>query len=441
MKKPIFIISSPFDTYSGYGARSRDLIKSIIKSDKYDVKLLSQRWGTTPFGFCEDHSQWKFLYDYIAPLEWQQGKMPKPDIWSQITVPNEFQSVGKFNIGFTAGMETTLVDPTWVEGMERMDLNFVSSEHSKKVFLDSQFDKINETTKQKVGVVKITKPIEVLFEGANLDLYKFLTDKQIPQDLSLIKDINKIPESYAYLSVGHWMQGNMGEDRKNIGLLVKAFYETFKNKKNQPALILKTSSDGASYMDRDQILKKIDQLKKSVASKNLPNIYLLHGELSDIEMNLLYNHPKVKTMVSLTKGEGFGRPLLEFSLSKKPIIVSGYSGHMDFLNPEFNVILKGSLTNVHKSAAVPNMILEDSKWFSPSHPEVGKAFINTFENYKKYQELGKRQAHLSKSKFSWNEMHIKFDELLSKYLDKLPKEVPLNMPKMNLPKLKLPKKK
>jgi len=441
MKKPIFIISSPFDTYSGYGARSRDLIKSIIKSDKYDVKLLSQRWGTTPFGFCEDHSQWKFLYDYIAPLEWQQGKMPKPDIWSQITVPNEFQSVGKFNIGFTAGMETTVVDPTWVEGMERMDLNFVSSEHSKKVFLDSQFDKINETTKQKVGVVKITKPIEVLFEGANLDLYKFLTDKQIPQDLSLIKDINKIPESYAYLSVGHWMQGNMGEDRKNIGLLVKAFYETFKNKKNQPALILKTSSAGASYMDRDQILKKIDQLKKSVASKNLPNIYLLHGELSDIEMNLLYNHPKVKTMVSLTKGEGFGRPLLEFSLSKKPIIVSGYSGHMDFLNPEFNAILKGSLTNVHKSAAVPNMILEDSKWFSPSHPEVGKAFINTFENYKKYQELGKRQAHLSKSKFSWNEMHIKFDELLSKYLDKLPKEVPLNMPKMNLPKLKLPKKK
>jgi len=418
------------------------LIKSIIKSDKYDVKLLSQRWGTTPFGFCEDHSQWKFLYDdYIAPLEWQQGKMPKPDIWSQITVPNEFQSVGKFNIGFTAGMETTLVDPTWVEGMERMDLNFVSSEHSKKVFLDSQFDKINETTKQKVGVVKITKPIEVLFEGANLDLYKFLTDKQIPQDLSLIKDINQIPESYAYLSVGHWMQGNMGEDRKNIGLLVKAFYETFKNKKNQPALILKTSSAGASYMDRDQILKKIDQLKKSVASKNLPNIYLLHGELSDIEMNLLYNHPKVKTMVSLTKGEGFGRPLLEFSLSKKPIIVSGYSGHMDFLNPEFNAILKGSLTNVHKSAAVPNMILEDSKWFSPSHPEVGKAFINTFENYKKYQELGKRQAHLSKSKFSWNEMHIKFDELLSKYLDKLPKEVPLNMPKMNLPKLKLPKKK
>ena len=441
MKKPIFIISSPFDTYSGYGARSRDLIKSIIKSDKYDVKLLSQRWGTTPFGFCEDHPQWEFLLKYIIPHDWINKNAPKPDIWAQITVPNEFQPVGRFNIGFTAGMETTGVDPSWIEGMERMDLNFVSSEHSKKVFLDSQFDKMHETTKQKVGVVKITKPLEVLFEGADLDIYNPLTSEEISQDVSLINDLNQIPESYAYLSVGHWMQGDMGEDRKNMGLLVKAFYETFKNKKKKPALILKTSSAGASYMDRNQILKKISKLKKSVASKNIPNIYLLHGELSDVEMNLLYNHPKVKTMVSLTKGEGFGRPLLEFSLTKKPIIVSGYSGHMDFLNPEFNVMLKGSLTNVHKSAAVPNMILEDTKWFSPSHPEIGNAFKNTFENYKNYQALGKRQAHLSKTKFSWDQMHTKFDQLLSKYLDKLPKEVPLNMPKMNLPKLNLPKKK
>ena len=118
--------------------------------------------------------------------------------------------------------------------------------------------------------------------------------------------LDSIKESFAYLSVGHWMQGKWEKIEKILVLLVKAFYETFKNKSKQPALILKTSQTGASYMDRDTILKKIQLIKESVNSKNLPNIYLLHGEFTDEEMNRLYNHNKVKAMVSLTKGEGFG---------------------------------------------------------------------------------------------------------------------------------------
>ena len=125
--KPLFVISSPFDTYSGYGARSRDLIKAIIKTDKYNVKLMSQRWGNTPFGFCKDNPEWKFLLDLILP----NNQLPKqPEIWAQVTVPNEFQPVGKYNIGFTAGIETTVCAAEWIEGCNRMDLNIVSSEHS-----------------------------------------------------------------------------------------------------------------------------------------------------------------------------------------------------------------------------------------------------------------------------------------------------------------------
>ena len=103
--KNTFVISSPFDTYSGYGARSRDVIKAIIETDKYDVKLLSQKWGNTPFGFCKDNPEWKFLLDLVIPMPLNQ----QPDIWAQITVPNEFQPVGKYNIGITAGLETDLV--------------------------------------------------------------------------------------------------------------------------------------------------------------------------------------------------------------------------------------------------------------------------------------------------------------------------------------------
>jgi hypothetical protein len=381
--KPVFVISCPIDTYSGYGARSRDIVKAIIKTDKYDVKILPQRWGATPWGFIEDHkNEWGFLQLHILT---EPKLTQQPEIWAQITIPNEFTPVGKYNIGITAGIETTAVKGEWVEGCNRMNLIITSSEFAKKTFESMNYEVKNKQG-QTQGVLKLTTPIEVIFEGANTDLYKVIEQNQI-------KTINldSIKESFAYLFVGHWTQGDFGEDRKNVSLLVKAFYETFKNKKNKPALILKTSGAGSSYMDRDTILKKINQIKKSVNSKDLPSIYLLHGDFSDSEVNELYNHSKVKAMVSLTKGEGFGRPLLEFSLTKKPIIASGWSAHAEFLSPEFTVALKGEVKPVGASA-INDWVIKDSQWFNVDPAQVGHYLKDVFENYKKYTDGAKRQA-------------------------------------------------
>jgi hypothetical protein len=362
------------------------------------------------------------------------NQSPKqPEIWMQITVPNEFQPVGKYNIGCTAGIETTICPAEFIEGINRMDLTLVSSEHAKKVFQDSKFEKRNQQTQQLEGVVELKKPIEVLFEGANLDIYKPIE----PKEITTI-NLDNVKESFAYLFVGHWMQGDLGEDRKNVGLLVKAFYETFKNKKEKPALILKTSQVGASYIDREEILKKIKQIKKTVNSDNLPNVYLLSGEFTDSEINELYNHPKVKAMVSLTKGEGFGRPLLEFTLSKKPLITTGWSGQMDFLNSEFTTLLKGTLTNVHSSTQNQFLIAE-SQWFTPEASQVGFYLKDVFENYKNYTDGAKRQAFKSKNEFSWNKMMEKVDSLFTQYIPEFPKEMKLKLPqlkKAELPQIK-----
>ena len=430
MSKPLFIISSPFDTYSGYGARSRDLIKAIVETDKYNVRLLSQRWGNTPFGFCEDNSEWSFLTKLALP----DNMLPKqPEIWMQITVPNEFQPVGKYNIGCTAGIESTICPAEWIEGLNRMDLTFASSEHAKKVFQESKFEKRNKQTNALEGVVELNKPIEVLFEGVNTDVYKPIETKEI-------KNINldSIKEQFAYLFVGHWMPGDLGEDRKNVGFLIKAFYETFKNKSNKPALILKAAQVGSSYVDREEILKKIKLIKKTVNSTNLPNVYLLHGEFSDSEMNELYNHPKVKAMVNLTKGEGFGRPLLEFTTSKKPLITTNWSGHVDFLNPEFTSLIGGTLTPIHPSTQ-NQFLLPESVWFSADPGQTGFYLKDVFENYKNYTEGAKRQAYKSKNEFSWDKMKEKIDTLLSTYLPEFPSEVKLQLPsikKIELPKFK-----
>ena len=351
----------------------------------------------------------------------------KPDIWAQITVPNEFTPIGEYNIGITAGIETDTCAPQWVEGMNRMNINFVSSNHSKSVFENSKFDIKNEKTGQIQGVLKIEKPVEVLFEGVNLDTY-FRDDRPCTIDFN-------IKESFAYLFVGHWLPGSMGEDRKNVSLMIKAFFETFKNKKTKPALILKTSISGPSYMDRDQIIDRISQIKKTVNSKNLPNIYLLHGDFSNQEINSLYNHSKVKAMVNFTKGEGFGRPLLEFSMTGKPIISTNWSGHIDFLNPKFTTLINGVLNPIHPTAQVKDMLIEGSKWFAPNTGEMGIHLKNMFENYKNYTDGGKRQAYYSKTNFSFEKMKELLGQLLENNVPEIAKQVQLELPKLELPKL------
>ena len=425
--KPLFVISCPIDTFSGYGARSRDIVKALLKTDKYDIKIIPQRWGITPFGFLkEDNPEHKQIMDCILK---QPGLNKQPDVWMQITVPNEFQPVGKFNIGVTAGIETDLCAPQWIEGLNRMNLNLVSSNHAKQVFERSTFEKRNQQTQQVEAIIKLEKPIEVLFEGADVEIYKKL-DK-----VTSLPELNKIPEKFAFLFVGHWLQGEFSQDRKNVGGMIKTFLETFADKKDKPALILKTQSATPSVMDRADILERISYIQKMVKG-DLPSIYLLHGEFTDEEMNELYNHPKVKAHVSFTRGEGFGRPLLEATISQKPLIVSNWSGHLDFLNLEWIVPLSGMVDQIHPSAVVQDMLIPEGRWFTADYKLASKKLKDVFENYKNYLDGAKRQSYRSRTEFSLEKMGEKLESLIG---DKIPKQIELKLPqlkKIELPKLK-----
>jgi len=427
MNKTTCVISCPIDCYSGYSGRSRDFVRAIIEAKpEWDIKILSQRWGNTRFGYLKDHNETLLMSKIVPNLNAQ------PDIWIQISVPNEFQKVGKYNIGVTAGIETTIADPSWIQGCNNMDLIIVSSNHAKETFKRSVFDIQDNNTKQITSRIQLTTPVEVLFEGIN-------PTKFFPLALPIKLDLSPITEDFNFLVVGHWMQGIIGEDRKNIGYTIKAFLETFKNKKKAPGLILKVQAgSGTSIMDREVLLDKIDAIRKTVKG-TLPNIYLLHGEMAEAEMNELYNHAKVKAMVTHTKGEGFGRPLLEFSLVNKPIIASNWSGHVDFLSPEFTKLVGGSLTNVHPSAAVEKMILLESQWFTPSDVEVGTAFKDVFEDYKDWKQKAKRQGFKSRTEFSYEKMRDTLNNLLTQCIPEFPKQVELKLPqlkKIELPKLK-----
>lgn len=414
------VISSPVDTYSGYGSRGRDFIKALIDMHPtWNVQLLSQRWGDTRFGYLEDHKEFDLQSRIIPTLT------SRPDVWIQITVPNEFQKVGKYNIGVTAGIETTLAAAPWIEGCNRMDLVLVSSEHSKSIFKESKFNVVDKNTNNVQRKISLETPIEVIFEGIDLSKY-------YKKDTSTF-DLSEIKEEFCFLTFGHWLQGEFGHDRKNIGYTIKSFLETFKNKSNPPALLLKTQQSSSSILDRENLLNKIDRIRKTVKGK-LPNIYLLHGEITDSEVNELYNHPKVKALVSHTRGEGFGRPLLEFSITSKPIIASNWSGQIDFLDKKFCYMLGGSLEKLDKSSTVKNMLLEDSMWFKPDDKEVTDAYISMYKNYKKYLVGAKRQAYKTRSEFSFEKMAISLKNILENNMPIIPIEKEIKLPE--LPKLK-----
>ena len=430
--KPLCVVSCPIDTFSGYGARSRDFVKSLIevKDKEWDIRIMPQRWGDCPWNFLSPDNP---LRQRFIPNLQQQ-----PDIWIQITVPNEFQRVGKFNIGVSAGIETTIYPGDFIEGSNRMDLNLVSSEHLKKVALNTQFDKVDKNTNQKIGTIKVEKPVEVLFEG--LDLNKYYKK---PQNSELLKDIK---EDFCFLFTGHWLPGNFGEDRKNVATLIKTFLKTFKgSKKKKPALILKTNRVNYSLLDKEGVLKDINRVKDQV-SGNLPNIYLVHGELTDEEMNQLNNDSKIKSFISFTKGEGYGRPLAEAAITGKPVITTNWSGHIDFLHPNYNILLGGELKNIHPSSA-NQFLLKESQWFNINTDVASRAMKDVFKNYKKYWEKSRKQTQYLKNNWSFNEMTEKLISLLPKVeaapqmqtlkLPKLKKtEKKQELPKLNLPKLK-----
>ena len=431
MDKTNIVISCPIDTYSGYGARSRDFVKALLDIGKYSISILPQKWGSTRWGYLADHKD-----EILTPLLIDQ-LTKQPDIWVQITIPNEFKKVGKYNIGVTAGMETDLCDPSWIQGGNNMDLILASSNHSVAAFNKSVFDMKDNNTGQITQQLKLNTKVEVLFEGADLSKYfpsKF--NEELNTELKDLKArLDSIPESFNFFSTGHWMHGNFGEDRKNIGLTIKSFLETFKNKKNPPALVLKSHSVTTSIMDRERILDKIDGVRKTVKGK-LPNIYLLHGEISDQGMNLLYNHPKIKAFYSIPKGEGFGRPFLEFSLVNKPIIASGWSGQTDFLNKDFVRFIEGNLKLVDRSSLVKNIIIQEASWFSPDSIDIGRALKDVHKNYSKWLTKAKRQGHYSRSNFSYEAMVETLKNILDTNIPNIPKQSSLKLPKLNLPKLK-----
>jgi glycosyltransferase involved in cell wall biosynthesis len=398
--------------------------------DKFDISVIGINWGETPMNALDENNpEHKQILDLIS----DKPMTSQPDIWMQCTIPNEFQPVGKYNIGITAGVETDICSPEWIDGCNKMNLVIVPSKHAKNVFMNTNYEKRDKTSNQTIGNLSIKVPIEVLHEGVRLEIYG--KDNKVEQNIT--ETLDQIDENFVYLFVGHWLKGDFGQDRKDISGLIYTFIETFSNKPNKPALLLKASAGTFSVSDRSRVMEKINLIKHMTNKKDIPNIYLLHGDLTDNEMNTLYNHDKIKALVSFTKGEGYGRPIAEFITSGKPVLVSDWSGHTDFVSKNFHTLLKGEVKPVHKSAIWEGIINEGSSWFTVDYQNAAIQLDKVFNNYQKYHMNSKRSVREIEKLWSFESMHNKFDSILENSLPKFSKKLELNLPQLKkLPTLK-----
>ena len=446
MKRNVLMIA-PFNTRSGYGDHARSLFYSIMDREDLDIKCLDVKWGNTPRNHLRpDVLRHKKLLDTFVTQEQIQGQ---PDILIDIRIPNEFATGGKVNIGITAGVETNVVSPEFLDGMNRMNFNIVPSKFTADTFNKCTYDKMQDLPngeKQKAGEVKNEKPISVLFEGVDTKIYcpkeKHQLEKKVYDELSKL-----IKEEYAYLHVGQWGKGGFGEDRKNIGVMIKSFLKAFSNIPNPPALVLKTNGANFSIIDREETKKKIKEVQKMFTGVDLPNIYLIHGDFTIEEMSTLYNHPKIGAFITCTHGEGFGRPMLEASCCDLPVIASKWSGHLDFLTDSESMLIDGFLKDVPKSALWSPIIVEPSKWIDVNEADVVRK-IRTFHKKRKLiQKKAVRLGKRNRREFSLKAMAEKFNGIVDDIFTRLPQSVNLKLPKLKKindekqqpAKIKLPK--
>ena len=403
MKKKI-IVKAPALSASGYGEHARFVLRALRQQeDKYDVYLHNLNWGKTSWIF-EDNSERQWIDSLVQKTaEYLQNNKgtARFDISLQVTIPNEFEKIAQINVGVTAGIETTKVAPEWLQKCNEMDKIVVVSNHAKYGFENTKYPLVNEKQEHVSDLICDT-PIEVVG-------YPVRHHEAAKIDLELSTDFN-------FLSVALWGQ------RKNMEKTVLNFLEEFKDE--EVGLVLKTSIRGGSTYDKSHTEQMIKNLLARFPERKC-KVYLLHGRMSEEEMAALYQHDKIKCMLSLAHGEGFGLPLFEAAHNGLPIIATDWSGQLDFLyapqkDKKGKVKNKGlfgkvsyDLGKVQQESVWEGVIVPDSMWAYPKDGSAKEKMRSVYKDYNLAQSKAKKLKAFVDEEFEFEKMHNKLLESIN----------------------------
>ena len=328
------LVRGPLLSMSGYGNHAREVYR-WLKSRNAETKTQILPWGITPWHINPDS-----LNGMIKDImEESVGGPPQSkveyDASFQIQLPNEWDpNLAKFNVGVTAAVETDRSNPAWVQNCNQMDLIVVPSEHTKSSLLNAG---------------SINTKIVVVPES----FVDSIAEKELPQF-----DVN-VRTNFNFLLFGQLTGNNAYVDRKNTFFTLKWILEEF-NGESDVGVILKTNNGRHTSMDRKGCENIIRAVKSEI--KSTVPVYFLHGAMTNDEVAALYRNDKVKALVSATRGEGFGLPMLEASASGLPVIATNWSAHSEFLNRGKWINFDYDLVDIPAGRVDQNIFIEGSKW-------------------------------------------------------------------------------
>lgn len=381
------LIRAPLLSFSGYGVHSRQIFKWLLNRD--DVKLYSEivNWGNTTWminGEMED--------GLIAKIMETSSGVENPDVTFQVQLPDEWDpTLGKFNVGVSAFVETDRCHPDWIEAINRMDLVIVPSTFTKALI-------------ENTG--KCTTPVIVVHESFHDDF----ANESSALDIDLDTDFN-------FLVVGQFTGDDPWNDRKNLFFTIKWICEEFADDPNV-GIILKTNHGRGTRIDRELTKAKVNQIVNEVRKGDFPRFHLIHGNLTSKEMVQLYNHKSCKCLVSLTRGEGYGLPLLEASVGKIPVIATNWSGHLDFLGKGKFIPINYSLTEIPKSRIDGRIFLEGFRWAEPIESDFKKKVLKFREKSEKPKQWAEELSEKLKEEFSHEKISGDYDSAWSSFIER-----------------------
>jgi hypothetical protein len=360
------ILFAPVYSRSGYGDHAREVADFLISQKEITLEIAPVSWGKNPDSYyTHDNESILNINERIIT----SVSNDEYDCCVTIGMPTEFKELGKYNIGITAGIETNRVSREFVHHVNKMDLLIVPSTFTRKTFESTEY--INDDQ------VKLKTECEIVV------INEYTSEKFYKRPLKKTDFLSEIKEDFCFLSVGQWISSeNDDGGRKNMKSLINTFITSFEGNDIKPALVLKTNGCNYNTTDRHDIENTINEIVGLYDTKTRPNIYLIHGNLNDNDLFSLYNNNKIKAFLSHTRGEGFGRPMLEASLSELPIICPKFSGYLDFLNEDNSTLITGKLVNVNK---VDTMFCENAKWIDIDEESSANAMKKIYTQYSKYK--------------------------------------------------------